>query len=606
MSVDSSREAYEPRSGRLLTTTSKRRSRLRGVVRNFAGGGALFHENQLADRVLVLRSGFVKLSCYSDDGREVVLGIRGPGDVIGELSALDGAARSATVIALESVEAFAIPTGSFNDFLESHPRVLRVLLQVLAGRLRDADRRRVEFAAKETMGRVASRIVELSERFGAAAEGDIRIEFPLTQEELAGWTACSRDSVVKALQSMRDLGWIETGRKRITVHDLAAVRRTAGLSAEKAARRLPDSPTEAGLIQATLRGMGAMGNIGEAVETVDEAWVGPETARFAQAARLLRVGSWEWDISSGEVRWSAELYRIFGLDEDFVASYETYCDRIHPDDRERVTGLIANAVQTGVPLESEHRIVRPDGAVRTLHCRGEVVVAEDGSPVRLFGICQDITERKRIQDEVAIERELAFSVDAARCVEDALEIVLRRLCQYGDFALGQAWTIAGGAYLEFSAAWPSGSPLDAFTARSKAITFEEGSGLPGRAWAGRRPVWVEDVKSELKTQRASFAREVGIGAAMAVPIPSGERIVAVVEFFATESRPQDEAVSALVSRVATQLGPMLEVSASGRPSGSIWPTSTSPTGGCWCAGPSSATSAWSSCTRPRSTCCAAT
>ena len=228
MSDDSSSpHSYEPRFWPALDDEERQALASASVIRNFAGGGALFHEHQLADRVLVLRDGFVKVSAYTDNGREVVLGIRGPGDVLGELSALDGQARSATVIALESVQALAISTGSFNSFLESHPRVLRVLLQVLAGRLRDADRRRVEFAAKETMGRVASRIVELSERFGAAAEGDIRIEFPLTQEELAGWTACSRDSVVKALQSMRDLGWIETGRKRITVHDLPAVRRAA-------------------------------------------------------------------------------------------------------------------------------------------------------------------------------------------------------------------------------------------------------------------------------------------------------------------------------------------------------------------------------------------
>ena len=229
MSLDSrASEAYEPRFWPALDDEERKALASVGVVRNFDGGGALFHENQLPDRVLVVRTGFVKISSYSDDGREVVLGIRGPGDVIGELSAVDGEARSATVIALEPVEALAIATGSFAGFLDAHPRVLRVLLRVLAGRLRDADRRRVEFAAKETIGRVASRIVELSERFGAGAEDDdIRIDFPLTQEELAGWTACSRDSVVKALQSMRDLGWIETGRKRITVHDLAAVRRTA-------------------------------------------------------------------------------------------------------------------------------------------------------------------------------------------------------------------------------------------------------------------------------------------------------------------------------------------------------------------------------------------
>ena len=221
-------DAYEPRFWPALDDDERKALTSSAMARAFPGGSALFHENQLADRVIVLRKGFVKVSCYSDDGREVVLGIRGPGDVVGELSAIDGAARSASVIALEPVEALAMSTGSFNDFLERHPRVVRVLLEILAGRLRDADRRRVEFASKETMGRVASRIVELSERFGAAAEGeDIRIDFPLTQEELAGWTACSRDSVVKALQSMRDLGWIETGRKRITVHDLAAVRRTA-------------------------------------------------------------------------------------------------------------------------------------------------------------------------------------------------------------------------------------------------------------------------------------------------------------------------------------------------------------------------------------------
>ena len=299
----------------------------------------------------------------------------------------------------------------------------------------------------------------------------------------------------------------------------------------------------------------------EAQEVVDQAngaWVATETARLAQAARLLRVGSWEWDIPTGEVRWSAELYKIFGLDEDFGADYEAYFDRVHPDDRERVAGLIAHAVQTAMPLEFEHRIVRPDDSVRMLHCRGEVVCS-DGSPVRVFGICQDITERKRIQDGVAIERELAFSVDGSDCVEQALQTVLRRLCQYGGFALGQAWTIAAGGYAEFAASWPStDSPLGAFTTRSKAMTFEEGSGLPGRAWAGRQAVWVEDVKSELKMLRASFAREVGIAAAMAVPVPSGNRIVAVLEFFATEPRAEDEAVSGLVSRVATQLGPMLE------------------------------------------------
>ena len=218
---------YEPRFLSALNDDERKELASGGIVRAFPTGSALFHENQVPDRVIILQEGFVKLSCFSDDGHEVVLGIRGPGDVLGELSALDGGTRSATAVALEPVQALAVPTSYFNDFLERNPRVFRLLVQVLAHRLRDADRLRLEFAAKETMGRIASRIVELSERFGSSAEGSISIDFPLTQEELAGWTACSRDSVVKALQSMRDLGWIETGRRRIKVIDLEAVRRRA-------------------------------------------------------------------------------------------------------------------------------------------------------------------------------------------------------------------------------------------------------------------------------------------------------------------------------------------------------------------------------------------
>ena len=179
--------------------------------------------------------------------------------------------------------------------------------------------------------------------------------------------------------------------------------------------------------------------------------------------------------------------------------------------------------------------------------------------MRVFGICQDVTERKRIQDEVSIARELAFSVDAARTVEEALQAVLHRLCKYGAFALGQAWINASGSYLEFGAAWPaSGTALAPFTERSEALTFEPGAGLPGMAWASRDDVWIDDAKSETGLLRESFAREVGIGAAMAVPVPSTERIVAVLEFFATQPRARDEAVADVISRVATQLGPMLE------------------------------------------------
>jgi CRP/FNR family cyclic AMP-dependent transcriptional regulator len=143
------------------------------------------------------------------------------------MSAIDNRPRSATATALDHVEAIALSADQFVRFLEQHPRVALAVTRMLGARLREADVMRVELSARDSMSRVAARIVELSERFGDEVEAGVQIDLPISQEELAGWTGCSRDSVVKALQAMRGLGWIETGRRRITVLRLDELRRRA-------------------------------------------------------------------------------------------------------------------------------------------------------------------------------------------------------------------------------------------------------------------------------------------------------------------------------------------------------------------------------------------
>ena len=196
----------------------------RASRRRHARGAPLFHENDESDSVVVVLAGRVKVSTVTDDGREVVLAFRGPGDLVGELSAIDRRPRSATMSAVEPVEALTLAASEFRAFLHAHPRVAILLLEMLTRRLRDADRKRVEFAAHDTVGRVSARLVELAETHGRAAGGGVEITLPLSQEELAGWTGASREAVGKALQLMRGLGWVATQRRRITVLDLEALR----------------------------------------------------------------------------------------------------------------------------------------------------------------------------------------------------------------------------------------------------------------------------------------------------------------------------------------------------------------------------------------------
>jgi CRP-like cAMP-binding protein len=199
----------------------------RGAVRTFGRGQALMHEGQVPDRVLVLREGTVKVFSTTSNGKEVLLALRGRGDLVGELAALAGAPRSASVIALEPVTAVVVTHEAFRAFLVEHPPAAHVLLRSLAARLRDADVKRAEFAALSTLERVASRLLELADRFGTADGEAVHIGLPLTQEELAGWTGASLESVGRALQTMRSLHWIETGRRAIRILDVDALRRAA-------------------------------------------------------------------------------------------------------------------------------------------------------------------------------------------------------------------------------------------------------------------------------------------------------------------------------------------------------------------------------------------
>lgn len=116
--------------------------------------------------------------------------------------------------------------------------------------------------------------------------------------------------------------------------------------------------------------------------------------RLAEAERLARLGSWEWDIPNGKMTCSDGLFGIYGISaEEFEGTYQPEGSKyVHPDDREMVETEMRNAVETGAPVDFEYRIIRPDGRVRRLHSRAELIADEAGHPLRLTGTAQDVTE----------------------------------------------------------------------------------------------------------------------------------------------------------------------------------------------------------------------
>lgn len=119
--------------------------------------------------------------------------------------------------------------------------------------------------------------------------------------------------------------------------------------------------------------------------------------QLATAQQVAHIGSWEWDTLTDQASWSEELYRIMGLEpHECTASLKTVLDLIHPFDKEFVRDVLDNALKDHGPFDIYNRIVRPDGAVRTMHSLGETIV-EDGR-VKMIGTAQDVTERKRAEE----------------------------------------------------------------------------------------------------------------------------------------------------------------------------------------------------------------
>jgi PAS domain S-box-containing protein len=154
-------------------------------------------------------------------------------------------------------------------------------------------------------------------------------------------------------------------------------------------------------------------------EAFERSLIEVERMRLLETQSIARLGSWDWYPGPNRVVWTPELYAIFGVDRSkFGATYMSYLDRVHPDDRDRAAAVIDSAFLDHRPFQFEHRVVRPGGEIRHLACSGKVIVDHTGSVERMSGTCQDITVRK-LHEQALMEREAEL-----RLIVDQMPIIL--------------------------------------------------------------------------------------------------------------------------------------------------------------------------------------
>jgi CRP-like cAMP-binding protein len=201
-----------------------------GTPLRFERGRRIIEEDDTSTFVLLIKAGFVKVTGRLEDGREALLAVRTRGDLVGELAALDGGPRSGSVTACSPLEGNVLRQGEFLGLLGRRPAISLALHRMSAFRLRQANRRRLDFTGCAAPVRVARVLVELVETYGRSTPRGRVSDIRITQNELADLSGTSTETAQITLRRLRRAGALRTGYRRLEVLDMRTLHDAAHLT----------------------------------------------------------------------------------------------------------------------------------------------------------------------------------------------------------------------------------------------------------------------------------------------------------------------------------------------------------------------------------------
>jgi CRP-like cAMP-binding protein len=194
---------------------------------NVPRGQVIFSEGEPGDSLYIVISGKVKIGRRATDGRENMLAVMGPSDLVGELSIFDPGPRTASATAVNDVRLARMRQSALRPWINDRPEIAEQLLRVLARRLRRTNDALADLIFTDVPGRVAKNLLQMAARFGSREGNTLRVTHDLTQEELAQLVGASRETVNKALADFAARGWLRLEGKSVIVLDHERLARRA-------------------------------------------------------------------------------------------------------------------------------------------------------------------------------------------------------------------------------------------------------------------------------------------------------------------------------------------------------------------------------------------
>ena len=190
-------------------------------------GEVVFSEGEPGDSLYIVLTGKIKVGRRAQDGRQNLIAVMGPSDMVGELSLFDPGPRTATATAVVDSRLARLRKTALRPWLNNRPEIAEQLLRVLARRLRRTNDALADLIFTDVPGRVAKNLLQMAGRFGTRDGGVLRVTHDLTQEELAQLVGASRETVNKALADFASRGWLRLEGKSVVIIDRERLARRA-------------------------------------------------------------------------------------------------------------------------------------------------------------------------------------------------------------------------------------------------------------------------------------------------------------------------------------------------------------------------------------------
>lgn len=188
-------------------------------TRSYKKGNIILFEEDPGDSLFIINEGKVKITRLSEEGKEVILSILAEGEFFGEMSLLDGEARSANVIALSDSEVFILKREDFLTILKDNPQIAISLLEELARRIRKSDQQIEFLSLSDAENRVALTLLRIAEESGTFKMGQVTIEELPMQQDMANMSGTSRETISRMLSDFKDRNYIDRQGKKLIILD---------------------------------------------------------------------------------------------------------------------------------------------------------------------------------------------------------------------------------------------------------------------------------------------------------------------------------------------------------------------------------------------------